>query len=379
MKKVLSVLLAAAMVAGMSVASFADNTKVESWETWEAAAKSCVTPVVAVEEMSFDDEMIVVHTDGSIERVEANTDYKNMKVGDDLYFPIMLNGEKYTGEIDQHWSLNIKAKYVKKAAFWTAPVDGTATPWGAVCQNAYKFVKVEIVDELDDLDAQNVKFQMYIADNKHGTNQSAGAKLNYSFDNYLEKFVSFDFTNDVDYMAKWIVAKEAKGTAIFDFEDVAYFTVKMIPEEEVIFNFESKDYVKAIEKIFDYEGDYTTYNFKGSKDEFSKVGELFIEADEDTFIYGWDGEALVEIEAEYVEDYDIDGVNVGDGWVIETKELGYYVVSAIEAEIEVEAEVEAPVEADKANPETGAADFVGAAVAMAVVSVAAAGALALKK
>ncbi|MBQ9970312.1 MAG: NPXTG-anchored protein, partial [Oscillospiraceae bacterium] len=33
----------------------------------------------------------------------------------------------------------------------------------------------------------------------------------------------------------------------------------------------------------------------------------------------------------------------------------------------------------KANPETGAADFVGAAVAMAVVSVAAAGALALKK
>ena len=36
------------------------------------------------------------------------------------------------------------------------------------------------------------------------------------------------------------------------------------------------------------------------------------------------------------------------------------------------------VVAEKANPETGAADFVGAAVAMAVVSVAAAGALTLK-
>ena len=68
-----------------------------------------------------------------------------------------------------------------------------------------------------------------------------------------------------------------------------------------------------------------------------------------------------------------------DGWVIETNELGYYIVSDIELEIEAEEEVEAEVEADKANPETGAADFVGAAVAMAVVSVAAAGALALKK
>ena len=73
-------------------------------------------------------------------------------------------------------------------------------------------------------------------------------------------------------------------------------------------------------------------------------------------------------------------MDIEDGWVIETKELGYYVVADEElvvAEEEVEAKPE--VEADKANPETGAADFVGAAVAMAVVSVAAAGALALKK
>jgi hypothetical protein len=62
---------------------------------------------------------------------------------------------------------------------------------------------------------------------------------------------------------------------------------------------------------------------------------------------------------------------------IDANEGAYALVSA-DLEVEVEAEEE-PVEADKANPETGAADFVGAAVAMAVVSVAAAGALALKK
>jgi len=376
MKKVLSVLLAAAMVMGMSVASFAAKTAPSVWESWSNNSDDvCHLPAAyaAADRLSFWPEMIVVNNEGvKVATVTAGEDYDNMHVGDVLYFAVMEGeGKQFMLPADSHWSINIKGnEYVEKASFENNDLfnKGGLT------------VKVEIVDELDDLDAQDVKFQMYIAENhKNKKSQSEGAKLNYSFDNYKEEYVDFDFTNDVDYMAKWIVAEGDKGTAIFDFEDVAYFTVKMIPEEEVIFNFESLSYVKAIEKIFDYEGDYTTYNFKGTKDEFAKVGELFIEADDESFIYGWDGEALVEIEAEYVKDYDIDGVNVGDGWVIETKELGYYVVSAIEAEIEVEAEVEAPVEADKANPETGAADFVGAAVAMAVVSVAAAGALALKK
>ena len=154
----------------------------------------------------------------------------------------------------------------------------------------------------------------------------------------------------------------------------------MIPEEAVVFNF-SQAYDKAIDKAYnEYDADLEFYNFKGTKDEFTKVGELFIPAKADTFIYEVvDGE-LVEVDAEWYDSYKVDGFKAKKGWVIDTNELGYYVVADEELVVaEVETEVEAPVEAEKANPETGAADFVGAAVAMAVVSVAAAGALALKK
>ena len=365
MKKVLSVLLAAAMVMGMSVASFADKN-------WAANSNDCMNGAVRVDSLSWHGIMRVDHTDGTTEYVEAGTNYKNMKVGDDLYFYVLIGNEAfYTGQIDEHWSINIKGnEYVENVKF----VRDSAAEQNRV------MVKVEIVDTLDNLDDKDVKFQMYIADNKHGTKQSETAKLNYSFDNYKECYVEFDETNDVDYMAKWIVRDEEKGTAIFDFEDEAYFTVKMIPEEKVIFNF-SQAYDKKIDKAYnEYDADLSFYNFKGTKDAFTKTGELFIPADDETFIYEIVDGKLVEVEAEYVEDYKVDGFSEKDGWVIETKELGYYVVADEElvvAEEEVEAEPE--VEADKANPETGAADFVGAAVAMAVVSVAAAGALALKK
>ena len=91
--------------------------------------------------------------------------------------------------------------------------------------------------------------------------------------------------------------------------------------------------------------------------------------------------ALVAVESEYVTKYEvIDDIVLAKGYIADAKENGSYAV--IDADIELivpEVEAEPEVEADKANPETGAADFVGAAVAMAVVSVAAAGALALKK
>ena len=153
----------------------------------------------------------------------------------------------------------------------------------------------------------------------------------------------------------------------------------MNPEEEVVFNF-SNAYDKDLDKAYGYDADIESYNFKGTKDSFNRVGDVIIPADDDTFVYEVvDGKA-VEVEAEYVEDYEVIKGTKVDGWVIETNELGYYVVSDIELEIEAEeVEAEPEVEAEKANPETGAADFVGAAVAMAVVSVAAAGALALKK
>ena len=388
MKKVLSVLLAAAMVMGMSVASFAAH----SWTT--GAAGSVTDP--ASEVLDFED-LVVVERD----QIDGYTkDYKTyteaqaadlaLEPGDNLYFPLRnIEGGAYTGEIDTDWSINIEGnKYVANASYYSVPAVAKAAllPWGQANNAAYegeKYVKVEIVDDLDEVVDKTVEFVMYIADGDHKglCTEKVIFEANLSNVDKTIKKVDFDHTNDVDVASTWAVAKNAKGTATFDFDDNVFFTVKMVSEEKVTLNL-SVAYDKAIDKLFDYDADLSFYNFKGTKDAFTKTGELFIPADEDTFIYEVVDGKLVEVEATWTDEYTITDVTKEyEGWVIETKELGYYVVSDVEAEIEAEVEepVEAPVEADKANPETGAADFVGAAVAMAVVSVAAAGALALKK
>ena len=335
--------------------------------------ESCVMAwTCGQEDHTHNDDCYTLTCKKEVEHTHGDSCYDTKEV------PVMVN---YTGDIDPNWSINIKGNvYVDGASYYTAPATG-ATSWGETGVNGYKYVKVEIADDLDATSTKTVKFELYIADEDYKNCETEHVIVEAKFANVKEAInkVDFNHTNDADEAAVWEVAKGAKGTATFDFDSVAYFTVKMVPEEKVTLNL-STAYSKAIDKLFDYEADLEFYNFKGTKDAFTKVGELFIPADEDTFIYEVvDGE-LVEVEATWTDEYTITDVTKEyEGWVIETNELGYYVVSDIEAEIEVEAEVEAPVEAEKANPETGAADFVGAAVAMAVVSVAAAGALALKK
>ena len=387
MKKVLSVLLAAAMVMGMSVSAFAaDNAK---WSIGGAAEIAGAVDTV----IAFQDAVWVVR-DGVGTVYEDGVDVLSLKPGDDLYFPLLKAdlSDHYNGDMDADWSINIKGnEFVDAASIYSVPeYDATktsnVTPWGQAIVDGNsiekaKFVKVAVVDDLDTVSLTNtVKFKMYIADDDTQARTNT-VSFEAKFANLGEYTVDFEWTNDVDEAGIWKVAKDKKGTAIFDFEDEAYVTVKMISEEKVVLNL-SMAYDKAIDKEYnEYDADLTFYNFKGTKDAFTKTAELLIPAKEATYIYEIvDGE-LVEVEAEYVDEYKLEGTNKKyAGWLIETKELGYYVVADEElvvAEEEVEAEPE--VEADKANPETGAADFVGAAVAMAVVSVAAAGALALKK
>ena len=83
----------------------------------------------------------------------------------------------------------------------------------------------------------------------------------------------------------------------------------------------------------------------------------------------------------------VDAEYESNGWAFETKTLGTYIVAEEEYEegnvskdesSSSEDEKE-PTDSDKQNPGTGANDMVGAAAAMAVVSLVAAGAISLKK
>ena len=156
----------------------------------------------------------------------------------------------------------------------------------------------------------------------------------------------------------------------------------------------STAYDKAVAGEMDAEAD-SFYKFDNDNANFSRTGELIIVSDDSSLVpYEIDEDGnFVEVDAKYVEDYAIAHTNKKvDGFVFSTKTLGNYVLSTEELGQEEQPAEETPAEevtpsepttetpsTSKPNPETGAEDFVGLAVSLAVVSVAAAGALALKK
>ena len=158
----------------------------------------------------------------------------------------------------------------------------------------------------------------------------------------------------------------------------------------------STAYDKAVAGEMDAEAD-SFYKFDNDNANFSRTGELIIVTNDSSLVpYEIDEDGnFVEVDAKYVEDYAIAHTNKKvDGFVFSTKTLGNYVLSTKKLGQEEQPAEETPAkpvtpseptqetpapETSKPNPDTGAEDFVGLAVSQAVVSVAAAGALALKK
>ena len=451
MKKVLSVLLAAAMVMGMSVSSFAATLVFGADTTDDFGTLSLNNKIE-----TFSDRAIIYNSvEGKVDEYAFSNEDIEVNPGDDIYFKLIstipvveydwelvenksgyadsaitkpiaepkaewvgltnkftsegktdANGsctwkvvevvvgyESYKGAIDKDWSINIKGdEAVANAKFYKASTK-VNTGVEAYLEDGAQYVKVEIADELESVSTTGtVSFKFYIADNQFTGVKSDEITFYATYKNVGEIGVNYEYTNDADKQAQWKASKA--GKAVFDFSDNVFFTVKMVSGEQVVLNM-STAYNKDIDKAYnDNDGDLSFYNFKGSKDTFYRNGDLFIPAEEDTYIYeivlDKDGEVeeIFAVEdAEWTDEYKVANTSKKlEGWVINTDTLGYYVVSDEELVLPVEEEVEepatepeVPAEPEKANPETGAADFVGAAVAMAVVSVAAAGALALKK
>ena len=128
------------------------------------------------------------------------------------------------------------------------------------------------------------------------------------------------------------------------------------------------------------DADLEFYNFRSSHDEFVRKGTLSLEGKKDSYVYEIVDDKLYDVDFNYNEKEKM--------LEIQTDELGHYVVSDIELDSkEVKPSTKPSTgnngnssssNTDKVNPETGAIDFVGAAAALAVTSVAAAGAMVLK-
>ncbi|WP_419170114.1 hypothetical protein [Negativibacillus massiliensis] len=306
----------------------------------------------------------------------------------------------YTGNIDKNWSINLiedmgyAEEIVEKAELYkatTTDVASYAEYTDEIVTNGV-YVKVTLKDNWKIAKSVDMKYYVYVADNAgHKTQNQVWVSGKYA---PTTKTVDFTWTNDASEPAIW-EAKES-GTATFDFADKAFFTVKMYKGETMYLDL-STAYDKAIAGEMDAEAD-SFYKFDSNEANFSRTGTLMIVSDDASLVpYEIDADGnFVAVEADYVENYAVAHTNKKvNGFVFDTKQLGNYVLSTEELgeeeEVAEEPTTEEPVveepaveepvveETNKPNPNTGAEDFVGLAVSLAVVSVAAAGALALKK
>ena len=315
---------------------------------------------------------------------------------------VMADYGHYTGNIDKNWSINLiekstgVAELIEKAELYKA----TATDYASyseftdeIMPNAV-YLKITLEDTWKTVDSETLTYYVYVADNDSGK-QTNEVWVSGKYVNNNWEYVNFDWTNDASKAQLWKVKKGENGTAVFDFADKAFFTVKMYSGESMYLDL-STAYDKAIAGEMDAEAD-SFYKFDNDNANFSRTGELIIVTNDSSLVpYEIDEDGnFVEVDAKYVENYAIAHTNKKvDGFVFSTKTLGNYVLSTEKLGQEEQPAEETPAkpvtpseptqetpapETSKPNPDTGAEDFVGLAVSLAVVSVAAAGALALKK
>ena len=316
---------------------------------------------------------------------------------------VMVDYGHYTGNIDKNWSINLiekstgVAELIEKAELYKA----TSTDYLSykdvtteIMPNAV-YLKITLEDEWKTTTSETLKYYVYVAENKSNKNKTNEVWVSGKYENTDVREVSFDWTNDASKAGLWKV-KEGNGIAVFDFADKAFFSVKMYEGETMYLDLKTA-YDKAIAGEMDAEAD-SFYKFDNTNANFARTGELLIVSNDSSLVpYQIDEDGnFVAVDAEYVENYAVAHTNQKvNGFVFNTKQLGNYVLSTEELGEEEEVTekptteepvveepvVEEPVveETNKSNPNTGAEDFVGLAVSLAVVSVAAAGALALKK
>ena len=413
----------------------APSNPINGWQNWEKDVVNSIDSGVpaAGDKIWFDDEQRTVEknstryyingkqykseeafedalADGeyTVDDVYVTVDVAKIKGSDDeVGKPVVdhENGSRayghYTGNIDKNWSINLiekstgVAELIEKAELYKA----TATDFASyskytdeIMPNAV-YLKITLKDTWKTVDEETLTYYVYIADNdsKSKTNE---VWVSGTYANNDWEYVDFDWTNDASKATLWKVKKGENGTAVFDFADKAFFTVKMYSGESMYLDL-STAYDKAIAGEMDAEAD-SFYKFDNDNANFSRTGELIIVTNDSSLVpYEIDEDGnFVEVDAKYVEDYAIAHTNKKvNGFVFNTKTLGNYVLSTEELGQEEKPVDETPVVEEpttetpatdnttsaKPNPDTGAEDFVGLAVSLAVVSVAAAGALALKK
>lgn len=391
MKKWIAFSMASAMLLTMSTAAFAD----------------IATGVVSEEKPGWPNEFgfgfqIKVMREEEVLSYDLEENNKiDLQPGDDLYIPLyyttaegesvtigaskeeMTGHVPYTGSIDKNWKINFidKSKtIIESTDFYRAESKDSGLVKGAL------YIKAQTADSYNSLTDLEFNFGIYVSE-RYSQNKTEQIQIEGVFANpKADNLVDFDWENNVYEKAVWEVAEDQDGTATFNFNDDAYFTVRMFGGDKVMLDFD-RTYDKAIADR--YIEDLYFYNFRGELDEFSATGTLTIPVEQEMFMYQIVNGALKATDAVYSEE--------NEAMELKTRTLGNYVLTPTKLDISAEVETETPSTdvdnnggstsqpapgygensetndylsggSDKVNPETGADDLVGLMASLAVLS-----------
>lgn len=391
MKKWIAFSMASAMLLTMSTAAFAD----------------IATGVVSEEkpgwpnEFGFGGQIKVMREEEVLSYDLEENNKIDLQPGDDLYIPLyyttaegesvtigaskeeMTGHVPYTGSIDKNWNINFidKSKtIIESTDFYRAESKDSGLVKGAL------YIKVQTADSYNSLTDLEFNFGVYVSE-RYSQNKTEQIQIEGVFANpKADNLVDFDWENNVYEKAVWEVAEDQDGTATFNFNDDAYFTVRMFGGDKVMLDFD-RTYDKVIADR--YIEDLYFYNFRGELDEFSATGTLTIPVEQEMFMYQIVNGALKATDAVYSEE--------NEAMELKTRTLGNYVLTPTKLDISAEVETETPSTdasnnggstsqpapgygensetndylsggSDKVNPETGADDLVGLMASLAVLS-----------
>lgn len=391
MKKWIAFSMASAMLLTMSTAAFAD----------------IATGVVSEEkpgwpnEFGFGGQIKVMREEEVLSYDLEENNKIDLQPGDDLYIPLyyttaegesvtigaskeeMTGHVPYTGSIDKNWKINFidKSKtIIESTDFYRAESKDSGLVKGAL------YIKAQTADSYNSLTDLEFNFGIYVSE-RYSQNKTEQIQIEGVFANpKADNLVDFDWENNVYEKAVWEVAEDQDGTATFNFNDDAYFTVRMFGGDKVMLDFD-RTYDKAIADR--YIEDLYFYNFRGDLDEFSATGTLTIPVEQEMFMYQVVNGALKATDAVYSEE--------NEAMELKTRTLGNYVLTPTKLDISAEVETETPSTdvdnnggstsqpapgygensetndylsggSDKVNPETGADDLVGLMASLAVLS-----------
>ena len=373
MKKVLALVLSVLMVLSLSVVAFAEE--VEEPNTTPDNAGVDNDPDTSYD-LGFGD-------------LEAGPDAEPDKPGATYYYTIMDNdpvtavdGMLVSDEIAKHLTVSIKesgdkmidsysivkqngvykVKVVTKETFTTEETEAT---WTITLKRNKKYTvaeaKVDIAQKWAEICGANID------DDGYGQYtftvdlfKAHDGKEGGSYDHY---------TDDCNVEALAVIPKKADYAELHFVDTMFWYSVKNSAKTTVNVYFHEDN--KKMSTTYE-DADLEMIFFDGTP-EFDYTGIMHAPADEDAYVYAVIGGKLVADKFTWNKD--------SECWEMNAKKIEGVVVSDIKLDVSKYNSTVGGDTADenKDNPGTGSVDFVNVAVALGVVSLAAAGAVALKK